>query len=239
MLGADGNFYGASWLGGEGGEGTVWVMNRNGRLLRLVSFNTANGASVRSGPLLASDGRLYGTTEYGGPAGGGVVYAISFSSPEILAQPLPQSIFLNGTTIFDVIVFSTNAVTYQWRRDGTDIPGATNATYSITNAQFGDFAAYSVAITSGAATVVSSNASLTLLPPAPVLSISRQTTNVVLSWPAAYTGFNLEQSSNLALNAWLPTGQTPSSNNGIFSVTVPVSSGAYGTFYHLKKVVTP
>ena len=32
MLGADGNFYGASWLGGEGGQGSIWAMNRNGQL---------------------------------------------------------------------------------------------------------------------------------------------------------------------------------------------------------------
>jgi uncharacterized repeat protein (TIGR03803 family) len=235
VLGADGNFYGTSWLDGEGGEGSVWAMNRNGRLVRLVSFDTANGASLRSGPLLGGDGRLYGTTEYGGPNGGGVVYSLSFSIPEIIAQPLPQGILQNGSGVFDVIVFSTNSVTYQWNLGGVDIPGATNATYVVTNAQSGDFGVYSVAITSGGKSVTSSNALLTLLPPNPIISVSQLQGNLLLEWPAAYSGFGLEQSSDLTVNAWNPVSQTVSSNAGMFSVAIPVSPETGATFYRLKK----
>ena len=133
--------------------------------------------------------------------------------------------------MFDVIAFSTNALTYQWQRGGVDILGATNATFVASNAQPGDFALYSVAVSSDGRTALSSTAALTMLPVKPVLSIARRETNVLLSWPAAYSGYGLEQSTNLAPNTWSWVSQSGSSNDDRVVVTVPMS---VSTFYRLR-----
>ena len=134
--------------------------------------------------------------------------------------------------MFDVTVFGTNAVTYQWRRGGMDIAGQTKVILAISNAQTGDFAQYSVAVSSVGTTVISSNAALTMLPPKPVVSIVRAETNVLISWAAAYSGFALEESSNLAPNSWVPSSQSTSTNEDMVVLSVPVAVKA---FYRLRK----
>ncbi|MBS1912499.1 MAG: DUF2341 domain-containing protein [Bacteroidetes bacterium] len=57
-------------------------------------------------------------------------------SPKITDQPTvtADSFPRNGTIVLVVKATGTN-VTYQWRKDGAAIPGATSSTYTITNAQ--------------------------------------------------------------------------------------------------------
>jgi len=62
---------------------------------------------------------------------------------------------------------------------------------------------------------------------APALSISRQGSSVVISWPAAATGFNLTSSTVLGAGAsWQPVGGTPTVVNGTNQVTIPVTNSA-------------
>jgi hypothetical protein len=51
-------------------------------------------------------------------------------------------------------------VTFQWRANGTPIPGATNGTYTFTPTQADDGKVYSVVLTSGSQTVTSGNSTL-------------------------------------------------------------------------------
>jgi hypothetical protein len=57
----------------------------------------------------------------------------------------------------------TLPLSYQWRLEGTDIPGATTSDYTRMNVQTNDLGHYSVLVTNVAGTLVSSNALLTLL----------------------------------------------------------------------------
>jgi uncharacterized repeat protein (TIGR03803 family) len=75
LQGADGNFYGATLLGGPTfigkislniGYGTLFKMTPNGTLNTLVEFNGTNGY-VPSALVQGADGNLYGTTSKGGP----------------------------------------------------------------------------------------------------------------------------------------------------------------------------
>lgn len=74
-----GNGYGTTRFGGEaGGYGTVWELNRNGKLSLLHSFSgTPDGENPEAGVIRDSRGNLYGTTVYGGTAGGyGTVFRL-------------------------------------------------------------------------------------------------------------------------------------------------------------------
>jgi len=78
VLGADGNFYGTTTLGGANGVGSVFKITPAGTLTTLASFNGANGANPDFGTLIqASDGNLYGTTEQGGTDNYGTVFRIT------------------------------------------------------------------------------------------------------------------------------------------------------------------
>ncbi len=64
-LGADGNFYGVTFSGGTGGEGTIFKMTPGGKLNYLHNFNESlDNTGYPVWPLaLGSDGDLYGTTQ--------------------------------------------------------------------------------------------------------------------------------------------------------------------------------
>jgi len=83
VLGANGNFYGTTSVGGNlglndsSGFGTVFTMTPGGVLRTLVSFNLANGYNPSAGLVQGSDGNFYGTTGGGGAGGGGTVFEMT------------------------------------------------------------------------------------------------------------------------------------------------------------------
>jgi uncharacterized repeat protein (TIGR03803 family) len=78
-LGTDGNFYGATFGGGEPvfGYGTLFRITPSGTLTTLIQFDFTNGAQPDVSPTLGRDGNFYGTTSAGGTYGGGTVYRIT------------------------------------------------------------------------------------------------------------------------------------------------------------------
>ena len=81
--------------------------------------------------------------------------------PTITAQPQSQTVQAGSYVAFTVGLSGTPPFTYQWRRDGTAMPGATNASYVLLSAQPGDTADYSVVVDNTThQPVTSSNATL-------------------------------------------------------------------------------
>ena len=77
MQGGGGNFYGATAFLGANNAGTIFLMNQQGNLKTLFSFDQLSG-TLPNGPLVEGrDGYLYGTTHTGGSAGNGTVFKIS------------------------------------------------------------------------------------------------------------------------------------------------------------------
>jgi uncharacterized repeat protein (TIGR03803 family) len=69
ILGADGNFYGQTDLGGasqNGAFGTVYKMTPSGKVTRLHSFEQTDGDNPVSNLVQGTDGNFYGTASYGG-----------------------------------------------------------------------------------------------------------------------------------------------------------------------------
>src|SRR6185369_1558326 len=87
---------------------------------------------------------------------------IVLSPPIITSQPVTVTIFLGSNATFNVVAIGTTPLSYQWKRNGSSIVGATNNALNLTNVQFNQAGNYSVQITNGLGSLASSNALLTV-----------------------------------------------------------------------------
>lgn len=92
--------------------------------------------------------------------------------PVITQQPSSQTINEGGNISLEVT--ATGATGYQWKKDGSDIPSATEATYSKSGALPADAGSYTCVVT-GAGGAVESNAAVVTVNALPV--ITQQPTN--------------------------------------------------------------
>jgi uncharacterized repeat protein (TIGR03803 family) len=172
---ADGNFYGTTEDGGTFGNGTIFRMASNGTITNLFSFAATNGASPQAPLIQASDGNFYVTTAYGGlgydgayDSGNGTVFRLvvphAVGPPVITAQPLNQTVSIGGAASFSVSATGSPPLRYFWRRNGTPIPGATQASYTTNDVQLTDSGSqFSCLVSNAEGMVLSSNAVLTVV----------------------------------------------------------------------------
>jgi polygalacturonase/pectin methylesterase-like acyl-CoA thioesterase len=113
-----------------------------------------------------------------------VLTMIGFSSPVITTQPTNQMVTLGGTAVFSVAASGYPSPAYQWLINGVSLTGATHATLTLTNVQWGDGGIYSVTVSNSAGAVVSSNAELTVLPVGQTLPTIPSRTFSVLNYGA-------------------------------------------------------
>ncbi|MEO0630761.1 MAG: immunoglobulin domain-containing protein, partial [Planctomycetota bacterium] len=78
------------------------------------------------------------------------------------SQPSSQTVDEGDPVSFSVS--ATFANDFQWRRNGTPIPGATSSTFNIGSATPADDGVYTVAVTNDCDTVISNGATLTVTP---------------------------------------------------------------------------
>ena len=90
------------------------------------------------------------------------VKATPGSSPVITTQPQPQSVAPGSPASFTVVAGGASPLVYQWRKNSTNIAGATNSTYTIPSASVSDQGFYSVIVSNGLGTATSTNAFLTV-----------------------------------------------------------------------------
>jgi alpha-tubulin suppressor-like RCC1 family protein len=112
-------------------------------------------------------------------------------APTIVTQPAAVIVTAGDTATFAVGVSGTGPLTFQWRKDGADIAGATSAAVTLVNVAAGDAGRYSVVVANGAGTATSTDASLQVATtPPPVVtapSISTQPATLVVAPGAAAT----------------------------------------------------
>ena len=101
--------------------------------------------------------------------------------PTITAQPQPTSVQVGGEVNFSVTVAGSTPFTYQWRKNGTAISGATNSVLTLTNAQLTDAADYTVQVSNGAGAVPSTAAGLSVLTNSVAPAFTSQPADVTLT----------------------------------------------------------
>jgi len=88
-------------------------------------------------------------------------------APSIVSQPVNQAVVEGGNVSFSVTANGTAPLTYQWRRNGANLAGATSATLNLTGVTTNQAGSYTVVVNNSVGTATSSAAVLTVNP-APV-----------------------------------------------------------------------
>lgn len=132
-------------------------------------------------------------------------------SPAIVTQPTSRSVAVGATTTFTVTATSTTPLSYQWKKNGVAIAGATGTSLNLANVQTADEGNYSVTLSNATASVTSSNASLTVLVPP---SITIQPTNLSVLVNQSL-GFYVAATGSAPLNyQWFKNGTPMAGKTG-------------------------
>jgi len=83
--------------------------------------------------------------------------------PLILIQPLHRSVPTNGSAFFGVVVAGINPISYQWRFNGTNLPGEIFPILSIDDATINQSGDYSVTVSNAGGTTISGAATLNVV----------------------------------------------------------------------------
>jgi hypothetical protein len=100
-----------------------------------------------------SSGIVLELQSYSIPGGGG---------PVIASHPASRTVPAGATVSFSVQADGAAPLAYQWRRNGENLPGATQSTLSLTNVSATDAGTYTVEVSNSQGRVVSNPATLTV-----------------------------------------------------------------------------
>lgn len=126
-----------------------------------------------------------GSQGYGLAIAGAVVENVC-QGVTIDQQPASQTVCTGAPAAFSVLASGTAPLTYQWRHDAVDIPGANADAYSIPSAAPADAGAYDCVVSNGCSTQTSAAATLTVNT-APGITAHPQSQTVVEGDPVSFT----------------------------------------------------
>lgn len=94
---------------------------------------------------------------------------VNTAAPVIQTQPQSRSVIAPDGATFTVAATGTCTLTYQWRKNGTDLPGETGASLTVGSTDLQEISAtFSVVVKdAGGASTTSENATLTVMAPEP------------------------------------------------------------------------
>ncbi|MCW3124842.1 MAG: hypothetical protein JWO03_500 [Bacteroidetes bacterium] len=125
---------------------------------------TSTASPTTSSYTLGSTGTIYARAITAGCGSAGTVNSGTVTintNTSITSQPSNQSVTTGASASFIVVAAGTS-LTYQWRKGGVNISGATSATYTIGSTASGDAGSYDVVVTGTCGTVTSSTVTLTV-----------------------------------------------------------------------------
>jgi hypothetical protein len=154
-------------------------------------------------------------------------------SPTITTQPASQTVTAGQTATFTVVASGTAPLSYQWRKNGVAISGATSSSYTTPATATSDSGStFSVVVSNTAGTVTSSAATLTVNPaPAPAIQLNPTSIN----FGNAVVGVNLSQvliiknTGTAALTISQVTATGSGFSVGGFSLPLNVNAGQQTT----------
>ncbi len=195
-----------------------------------VDFQTAN-ATLELDDVQSSDSGTYSVIVYNN-------YGYAFSSnavlvvngpPSILQQPQDISTGLGSNAVFSVQAVGSGTLTYQWRKDGAAISGATTSAYAIATVTTNDPGVYSVVVGNSYGSTPSDDALLTLTNY--VVFYDGFETNDLPAWTVFTRAAALAISTNEANSGTNSALCTNSSQKIYHTLPIEVENHAISTFF--------
>lgn len=187
-------------------EGDGWVIHPSD-CQNLASSLNSNYVLVRPDHLFL----LY--RESAGIGAGG-------SSPCVAQEPASQSPVVGGTISLDVSASGTGPLSYQWQKNGTNIPGATASSYTKVNGQLTDAGSYQAIIANSYGSATSSVAVITFG-----------------SQPVGFNGNGLNWSVNQIGNYDTNIYSTPTFGNNLLTLTDGNGNEAESVFFNSPQYI--
>jgi len=187
---------------------------------RIVTLNTSFLASLNAigvASFMKTTGLLIST-------------ASAVVAPTITTQPLSQTVTVGGSISLTVAASGNPAPTFQWRKDGVAINGATFTSFSVSNAQLVDAGSYTVVASNGAGIATSDAAVVTVNPPPVGPSIGTQPSDqtVTVGQPAS---FSVVATGTAPLSyQWKKGGAAIAGATSATYPIAPTTSGDAGTY---------
>jgi hypothetical protein len=158
-------------------------------------------------------------------------------APTITTQPSSSSVTAGSAASFSVVASGTATLSYQWRKDGTAISGATSSTYSISSTLASDAGSYSVVVTNSVGSVTSSAAvltvniapSITIQPNASTVTAGSAASFSVVASGTATLAYQWRKDGSAISGATSSTysiSSTSTSDAGSYTVVVTNSAGS-------------
>lgn len=158
-------------------QGTLFVTNG---VTNRVSLLTLGGSTYTSGVFTTNNGGGY-------IAGNGAIAVGNSFPPSILVQPAAQTSSLGGSATFSVSAGGSPVLLYQWRFGVADIPGATNASLTLSGISCAEVGAYSVVVSNPFGFAVSTNVLLVVTQTPPIVATPPASTSVVEGGSATFS----------------------------------------------------
>lgn len=170
-------------------------------------------------------------------------------APGIDVGPQSQKVGTGEQVTFSVQASGDGQLTYQWRRDGKDIPGATAATYTLSAAKLADSGARFTVVVSNSVGSATSDAATLTVGQAPVVRLKSPATfdagkNFVLSASAkdakkkTISAKAFQWTVDLRDGATVKTVLGPVTGKQKVSVAVPTAQASTTAFYRVTLTVT-
>ncbi len=241
IQGADGNFYGSTYLGGASGDGTVFRITSGGTFATLLSFDGSDdGAEPTAALVQDAAGNFYGTTTAGGPFGKGSIFRLTLTSaPQITTQPANQTAVAGSGVQFNAAVFGASPLSWQWRKNGADltdggrVSGSSSRVLSVNTINAGDAGTYSVIVSNALGSAASAGALLIVETPPVFQSVTLSGGVLALTWSATPgQSYQVQTTADLASANWSNLGSAITATNATLGASCAVGS-ASRQFYRI------
>jgi len=162
-----------------------------------------------------------------------VIVNQSSGPPVIAIQPQSQTVQSGSDVMLRVVATGPGTLLYQWRLNGTDLPGKTNATLVLPDARPIDSGDYSAFVNNAEGSVLSDAARLRVVV-LPGLTISRAGATATISFTTTVgQSYTLEYKNSLLDSSWTQIGSTAAGTGDSITISEAIAEGTT-RFYRVR-----